>query len=259
MSIKERNDKMSEAVSAVLASPRLKRFTATYAMVYIVISLIFNYIGSLSFFSDFPMSYIVLLVSLTVQAPFMFGCIRGIVTKNYNFAKGLGCFGETDKYPFYFAYIAINFTYEIVYDLVFSLTDGEGAMQTVGLVLSIVALLVRILLNFLVIRIYFDAVFYEGIKPKFSLARSFKGFIQVIESKPGKPIAAEILMWVVGFLSLRLASTLAGFLPAHEIVAPILSCLVAVQFGLIVLTWPIYYLYYKSICGLNENNEHEAI
>lgn len=248
---------MSEAISAVLASPRLKRFSATYAMIYIVICLIFNYIGSLSVFSSFPMSYVVLLVSLAVQAPFMFGCIRGIVTKNYNFSKGIGCFGEFDKYPFYLAYIAINFVYEIIYDLVFSLTDKEGAMQTVGLALSIVSLLVRILLNFLVIRIYFDAIFYDGGKPKFSISHSFKGFAQVIESKPGKLIAAEILMWVVGFLSLRLATTLASFLPTHAIVAPLLSCLVAVQFGLIVLTWPVYYLYYKAICDLKEKDTYE--
>ena len=246
---------MSEIISKVLGSRRLKRFSATYAMMYVVMSLILNYISTLSIFDGALMSYVFVLISMTVQAPFMFGCIRGIVTRDYNVGKGLGCFGEVDKYPFYLAYIVLNVGYEIIYGLVFSLTDNEGALQFVGLALSIVFLLVRILLNVLIIKIYFDAIFAEREKPRFSISASFNGFLSVISEKPGKIIAAEFLMWLFGFFSLQLGSSLAGLLPQHSIVPLLLSCFVAVQFGMITLTWPVYYLYYKETCDIKENEK----
>lgn len=243
---------MSEVISAVLANRRLRRFTATYAMMFVVISLILNYIKTFSVFDKPPLSLLYMLVSVAVQAPFMFGCIRGIVTKNYSVAKGLGAFAEKDKYVFYLAYIAVNVIYEMSYAAVLSLASAGGTLGSVGIVLTVIMIIVRILLNALVIKIYLDAIFFEREKPRFLIGNIFRGFLKAISDKPGRIIAAEAFTWVVNFVSLRLASSLAGILPAHDIVPLALSCAAAVQFGFIILSWPIYYIYFRETFGISE-------
>lgn len=245
---------MSEIVTNVMGSPRLRRFSATYAMFYIVVVLVMNYIGGLSLFGSAPLSYVFSLLSFTVQAPLLFGCIRGITTREYSFGKGLAAFGEVDKYPFYLAYIAVNVIYEVVYGLISPLANGEGTMATVGVVLSGVMVVVRFAVNFLLVGLFFDAVF-GGEKPSLSPQRVLKRFWTAISDHPGKALGAEIFMAISSYLSLYIAAMLAELLPAHWVVSYILTCFVQVQFGFIVVSWPIYYLYCKKIYGITEFDE----
>lgn len=251
----ERNKhKMSEIVTNVMGSPRLRRFTATYAMFYIVVVLVMNYIGGLWIFKSAPMSYVFSVLNFTVQAPLLFGCVRGIATREYNFGKGLSAFGEVDKYPHYLAYIALNVVYEIAYGLVSPLANGEGTMATVGLVLSGIMVVVRFAVNFLLVGLFFDAVF--GVeKPSLSPGRILKRFSSAVADHPGKVLGAEIFMAISSYLSLYIAAMLAELFPAHWIVSYVLTCFVQVQFGFIVLSWPIYYLYCKKIYGITDFEE----
>ena len=233
----------------VSESRRLRRFSATYAMAYVVVVLIMNYIGRLSLFKGVPMSYIFTVVNLIVQTPLLFGFVRGAVTREYDFAKGLTAYVETDKYPFYLAYICVNAAFDIVY----SLTGMIGG--SFGTVLSVIMIVLRFPVKFLLVGIFFGAIFADSKKPHFSVSEIIKNFSEAVSRAPFKMLVPEIFMMVVSYLSLYIAAMLAELLPAHWIVSYVLTCCTTVQFGFIVISWPIYYLYCKSAYGITAYEE----
>ena len=248
---------MIDIFTNVMNSRRLRRFLAFYTLAYLAMCVALNFVGS--FFEGVVLNYLFKLLNYTVQAPFIFGCVRGIVTKDLRFGKGIAAFGEVDKYPFYLAYILLNTAYDIVYSLVSDLSGVEGAMATVGTVLLALMLVIRVLMNFLSVGVYFNAIFFDGSKPVFSISRIFGGFRNALTKKPGRVVAAEVFMLVANFLSLQIAVTLAQILPTHNVVPFILTCLSGVQFGFIILTWPIYYLYCRETYGIDGHSSEKML
>ena len=245
---------MNEAITNVMGSRRLRRFTATYAMAYLIVLLALNYIGQLSVFEKAPMSYLFLLINFTVQTPFIFGCVRGIVTRVYDFRKGIAAFGETDKYPFYLAYICVNLLFEILYSLAGTVSSIES-VAILGTVLSVVMIVVRFPVKFLLVGIFFDAIFSDSEKPKFSVPSVINRFKSAVLQSPLKMVVAEVFIMVINYFSLYIAAMLAELFPAHWAVAYVLTCFVAVQFGFIIISWPIYYFYCKSAYGITAFDE----
>ena len=85
-----------------MASRRLKIFTAYYAMMYVVILLIFNFVATMvPFFSAGVGRIIFKFITLIIDAPFFYGLVRGIINKNYNAAAELGAFTEVKKFGAY--------------------------------------------------------------------------------------------------------------------------------------------------------------
>ena len=235
---------MNSIIDSVAASRRLKIFTAYYAMIYVVINLVLNLVKTgVPFFGTTAGELVFKLISLVIQAPFMYGLIRGIITKSYNVAEGLKAFAETKNYLTYLAYIAINFIYEAVSALVTLLGKSESDASTLGFALAIVVTLFRFVLNLFLVKMYFDSIDSDG---KLSLGKTLKGCGELLTKRPLKFAGAELFMLVVGIAATVVSSMLAGILPAHWSVSLILSCLNSVQYGFIILTWPVYYLYYRA-------------
>lgn len=235
---------MNSIIDSVMASRRLKIFTAYYAMIYVVINLVFNILKTgVPFFDTTAGSFIYKLVSLIVQAPFIYGLMRGIVTKNYNVSDGLKAFGETKNYGAYLAYIAISFVYEGINIVAAALGKTEGDAAAFGFALAIAATLFRFVLNLFLVKMYFDCIDANG---KLSLGATFKGCGELLIKRPMKFVVAELFMLVIGLAVTVVSSVIAGILPSHWSVSLILSCLNSVQYGFITLSWPVYYLYYKA-------------
>lgn len=246
---------MNEVIARVSGSRRLRRFTATYAMFYIVVMLIMNYIGRFPIFGKAPMSYLLLLLNFVIQTPLLFGCVRGIVTREYDFGKGLAAYGEVDKYPFYLTYIAVNMVFEIFYSLVGGLSSAGGITANVGLVLSVVMVVLRFPVKFLLVGIFFGAIFQDSEKPRFSLSEIIKKFTSAVTENPLKMLGAELFVMIVNYLSIYIAAMLAELLPAHWVVPYVLTCFSNIQFGFIIISWPIYYLYCKAAYGITDFDE----
>ena len=240
---------MNDAIMRVSNSPRMRRFSATFAMIYLAVDLIMNYIGLLPLFDKAPMSYLFALLNYAVQAPLLFGFVRGVTTREYSLSKVLSAYGETDKYPFYLSYICVGMAFDIVVDLV-GMIGG-----TVGLVASAVMIVLRFPIKFLLVGILFDAIFSDGDKPRFSPSGIIERFTSAVTQNPARVFVAEIFMMVISFLSIYIAVMLAELLPAHWTVSYALTCLKDVQFGLIILSWPVYYLYCKSAYGITAFDE----
>ena len=234
---------MNDIIDSVMASRRLKIFTAFYAMVYIVLSLLINLVNSyVGFLSGGIGGFIFTCVSLIIEAALMYGLIRGIITKNYHFEDGIRSFAEVKYYPVYLLYAAVNIAYESVDSLLGKIAVGEGTLATFGLILSGVMFFVKLAINFYLVKFYFDSVENDG---KIGMIDTAKSCIATLAAHPGKVIAAEAFMLITNFVVLMVSTMLANLLPQHSIVGFVLSCLYKIQFGLIIITWPVYYLYYK--------------
>lgn len=235
---------MNSIIDSVAASRRLKIFTAYYAMIYVVVNLVLNLVKTgVPLFDTTAGGLVFKLISLLIQAPFMYGLIRGIITKSYNVAEGLKAFAETRNYLTYLVYIAISFIYEVIGALATALGESEGDAATVGFVIAVIVTLFRFVLNLFLVKMYFDSIDADG---KLSLEATFKGCGELLTKRPMKFVGAELFMLVVGIAATVVSSMLAGILPAHWSVSLILSCLNSVQYGFITLTWPVYYLYYRA-------------
>jgi len=220
-----------------------------YALAYLALCLALNYIGR--FFGGSILPYVFSVLSYAIQAPFIFGCIRGIVTHDYSFGNGMAAYSETNKYPFYLAYILVNAVYDIVYGLVSSLTDINGAVATLGTVLLVVMIVVRVAVNFLVVGIFFSAIYADSDRPRFLFESILSKFIDTVKKSPLRVVGAEVFMMVASYFALYVAAMLAGLLPIHWLTTYILTCLTSTQFGFIILTWPIYYLHCKETYGFS--------
>ena len=185
------------------------------------------------------------LITLIIQAPFFYGLVRGIINKDYNVAKGLAAFTETGNFASYGVYIAVSLVYEIAGMAIEPLGQATGDLYSVGLVLYTVHAILQFFINLLLVKLYFDSIE----KGKLSIGATLKGCGTLLAKRPMKFVAAEVFMLVAGLAVTVISSMLAGLLPGHWSVSLVLSCINSVQYGFIILSWPVYYLYYKSAFG----------
>ena len=82
---------MIDIFTVVMNSRRMRRFMAVYALAYFILCLTLNYVSQ--FFTGVIPSYIYLILSNALQSPFVYGCVRGIVTRDYRFGKGMAAYG----------------------------------------------------------------------------------------------------------------------------------------------------------------------
>ena len=233
---------MNSIIDSVMASRRLKIFTAYYAMMYVVILLIFNFVATIvPFFSAGVGRIIFKLITLIIDAPFFYGLVRGIINKNYNAAAELGAFTEVKNFGAYGAYIGVNLVYAIIGMLIEPLGQTTGTLYTVGSILYVVYTLFQFVLNMFLVKLYIDSIDSGNV----SFTATLKGCAKLLKNKPMKFVAAELFMLVVGLAVTLISSTIAGLLPEHVSVSIILSCINSVQYGFIILSWPVYYLYYR--------------
>ena len=231
---------MNSVIESVVGSRRLKIFTAYYLMVYTVAILSLNLIKSyVPFFGQSIGSFVYILISLFVKAPLMYGLIRGIVTKDFRMTKALGAFGDVKAYGAYAVYVAATLAYEGASYLV-SLIPFE----IVGTVMSVLMIVVSLLVNCFLVKMYFDSIDNGG-KP--DLVKSFKGCGTALGRVPLKILGAEILFIVSRYLSLYISAMFVSLLPQYAAVSLVFSCLNEILYGFLILIWPIYYLYYKTI------------
>ena len=230
----------------------MRKFTARLAAIYFIAVLAINFTGSIPMLKTPPVSYLFMVLSLVILTPLLFGCIRGVVTRDYDFRRALGAFGETDKYPAFLSYICLSAAFEIVDSLIRMLSSVEGA-ATLASVLSAITIIISIPIKFLLVGILFEAIFEEG-KP-FSIMSAIKKFIGVLTGSPIKIVVAEIFNIIVNYFSLYVSIMLAELLPAHWASSVALTCVHSVQFGFIAVTLPIYYLYCKAAYGITAFDE----
>jgi hypothetical protein len=141
----------------------------------------------------------------------------------------------------------------MAFDLISDLVGMIGG--TAGTVLAAAVIVLRFPVKFLLVGIFLDGIFPEGGKLRFSVSGIARRFASAATKNPGRVFVAEIFMMVISYLSLYIAVMLAELLPAHRIVSYALTCLSTVQFGFIILSWPVYYLYCKSAYGITEYDE----
>ncbi len=236
---------MNSVIESVVGSRRLKIFTAYYLMVYTVVILSLNLIKSyIPFFSQSVGSVVYILISLFVKAPLMYGLIRGIVTKDFHISTALGAFGDVKAYVAYVVYVVTTLAYEGISYLVSLLASKGGALGTAGTVLSVLMIVVSLLVNFFLVKMYFDSIDNGG-KP--DLTKSLKGCTTALGRVPMKILGAEILFIVSRYLSLYVSALFVSLLPKYAVVSLVISCLNEIIYGFLILIWPIYYLYYKTI------------
>ena len=96
--------KMREIFENVSGSPRLRRFTTSYLMIYFIITLSVNLlIRYLPILDTTALVHVKNLVVYFIEGALLYGLIRGIVTKNYRVGDGIASFCETENYIFYLA------------------------------------------------------------------------------------------------------------------------------------------------------------
>lgn len=234
--------KMNSIIDSVSASRRLKIFTAYYAMMYVVINLIFNLILEyVAFFGAGVGRIAFKAVTLLVQAPFMFGLVRGIITKEYSISKALGAFGEAGNYPVYAVYIVTMLAYDVLGFAIAPMGSATGTVLTVGTVLFVAHAILKFFVGLFLVKLYFDSIDSR----KLSIGTTLKSCGKLLSKKPMKFVGAELFMLVVSGISMVISSTVANILPAHWTVSLIITCINSVQYGFIILSWPVYYLYYR--------------
>lgn len=236
---------MNEVIESVMGSRRLKIFTAYYLIVYTTVILILNLVKSyVPFFDQGTGELVYIFISLFIKAPLMYGLIRGIVTKDFRITKALGAFGDVKAYGAYAVYVATTLAYEGVYYLTTLISAKGGVLETVGTVASALMIVVRLLVNFFLVKLYLDCIANEG---RLSLGKSLKGCAAALGRAPLKVLGVEIFLIVCQYLSLYLSATLISVLPQHSAISLAVSRLNEIMYGFLILIWPIYYLYYKTI------------
>ena len=236
---------MNSVIESVVGSRRLKIFTAYYLMVYTVIILLLNLVKSyILFFGQGIGSIVYIFISLFVKAPLMYGLIRGIVTKDFSMSKALGSFSDVKAYGAYGVYVATTLAYEGISYLVSLLANKGGALGAFGIVTSYLMILVSLLVNVFLVKMYFDSIDNGG---KTDLAKSLKGCAAALGRVPMKILGAEVLFIVSRYLSLYVSALFVSLLPKYAAISLVFSCLNEILYGFLILIWPIYYLYYKTI------------
>ncbi len=237
---------MNAIIDSVTASRRLKKFTAFYAVLYIALNLALEFSDKsiIGFgMGEGLLAYIPYkVVAYLLQAPFVYGLVRGLVTKNYKFTDGLKAYTDVKSYAAYALYVIISLSYDMLGLPLVQLADAQGNLSSVGAVVYIAYVLLKFIVQLFLIKMFFDAIDAGG---RVDLARTVKGCINLLTHKTMKFLGAELFMLLTGLVSSIILSTLLGFLPNHWAVVSVLNCANAVQFGFVILSWPVYYLYYR--------------
>lgn len=244
---------MREIFENVSGSPRLRRFTTSYLMIYFIITLSVNLlIRYLPILDTTALVHVKNLVVYFIEGALLYGLIRGIVTKNYRFGDGIASFGETENYIFYLAYSIVNTLYGAVYSLVGILAEKEGAVGIVGTVLSVILLVFRLLINFGLVRLYFEKLVFGS--KKLDVRSVVRGCMKTASEYPKRIIGSELMLVAVKYVStlmgVAIVSVVSPGVDSHWMVSFVTSCLVTVQFGALIYVWPVYYLYYKETCEM---------
>ena len=242
---------MRNIFESVSASPRLRRFSASYMMLYFIIMLTVNlFIKLFPVIDAFPIGYIKDLAVFLVEGALLYDLISGISEKDYRLSRSLASFSNAKNYPYYLIYAAVNTVYSALFDLV-SLTTAEGSsIASIGWVLTVVINLIRFLLNFALVRLFFERILFK--KETLDLAHVCRSCLDTVIHKPLRIVAAEVMMFLVKYASVFFGTLLVMFMTSmvgtHWAVSFVGSTLVSIQFGALIYSWPVYYLYYKETC-----------
>lgn len=242
---------MRTIFESVSASPRLRRFSASYMLLYFIIMLTVNLLSKfLPSLDIFLGGYVKDFAVFLIEGALLYGLIRGIFEKDYRLHRSLSSFGDTKNYMYYLVYAVVNTIYNVIFDLVSLLTVEGSALVTLGWVLTVIINLVRFILNFALVRLYFEKILFA--KEKLDLLHVCRSVVLTVKNKPLRIVAAEIMMLFVRYASLifgtLLVSVATGIIGTHWAVSFIGSCIVSIQFGALIYSWPVYYLYYKETC-----------
>lgn len=242
---------MKNIFESVSASPRLRRFATSYMLLYFIIMLTVNLLSKYApivnaFAGGFVKDFAVYLI----EGALMYGLIRGICNKNYRMGDALASFGETKNYLYYLTYAVVNTVYNIVYSLASDLTAEGSALATLGTVLTVVLTIVRFVINFALVRLYFDKILFKA--EKLDLAAVCKACVDTVIHKPLRIVAAEIMMFIVKYVAVFFGTlfvmALTSMIGTHWAISFVATCFVTIQFGALIYSWPVYYLYYKETC-----------
>ena len=174
----------------------------------------------------------------------MYGLIRGIVKKDYRVRESLGAFFDTKAYGAYGVYVAVILMSEGLNYLVTILADFGGAWAIVAEVISYVLILLTLLINCYLVKVYFDSIDNGGaVVP----LKSFSACVRAVKTAPLKIVGVEVLLIVAKYLSLYVSALFIALLPQNWIISLVVACLNEIIYGFLILLWPIYYLYYKTI------------
>ena len=242
---------MRNIFESVSASPRLRRFATSYMLIYFTITVALNLVGKyLPIVNSFAGGHVKSFVVSLIEGALLFGLIRGIADKDYRMNKALASFGESENYIYYLVYAAANTLYNLIFELASPLTAEGNKLIAIGYVLTITLNLVKFILNFALVRLYFEKILFKS--QSLDLGRVCNSCIDTVKNKPLRIVAAEVMMLIVRYVSVFFATLLVMFMTSmvgtHWAVSFVGSCLVAVQFGALIYSWPVYYLYYKETC-----------
>ena len=242
---------MRNIFESVSASPRLRRISASYMMLYFIIMLAVNLLGRFVPVLDrFLGGYIKDFIVFFVEGALLYGLIRGISEKDYRLNRSLSSFGDTKNYVYYLIYAAVNTAYNMIFSLVSMLTADGSQLTTLGWVLTVVINIVRFILNFALVRLYFEKILFA--KETLDLSSVCRSIVSTVRNKPLRIVAAEIMMLFVRYASVFFGTLIVMFMTSmigtHWTVSFIGSTLVSIQFGALIYSWPVYYLYYKETC-----------
>ena len=236
---------MNEVIDAVMSGKRLKKFAAKYALLFFCLTLAVSALKlTVPFFKNPFGSYLLTLFSLVIEAPLVYGLMRGIVMKDYRFSTGLSVFSKTACYRYCFLYVGLRFVYNCLNGAVSALAAAKGLLGILGWLLTVVVFVLGLALNFYLVKLFFEGIFSE--ETLFSPQTVGNDCYATLLAKPKRVIAAEAFRLVVLFVSTIISALLASLIPSHVLVSYALSCLNAVQYGFIIVSWPVYYLYYKD-------------
>ena len=242
---------MNNIFESVCASPRLRRFSTSYMLLYFIIMLSVNLISQYAPIVDsFAGGYIKDFIVFLIEGALLYGLVRGICNKDYRLSDALSSFGDTKNYLYYLIYATVNTVYNVVYSLASGLTAEGSALATLGTVLVVLLTIIRFVINFALVRLYFDKILFGA--EKLDVVKVCKASADTVVHKPLRILAAEIMMLIVKYVSIffgaLLVMALTSAIGTHWAVSFIGTCIVTVQFGALIYSWPVYYLYYKETC-----------
>ena len=220
-------------------------------LLYFIITVTVNLVGKyLPVVDSFAGGHVKSFVVFLIEGTLLFGLVRGIADKDYRMNKALSSFGEAENYVYYLVYAIANTVYNVLFSLASPLAADGSKVIVIGYVLTIALNLFRFILNFALVRLYFEKILFKSCSLEFG--RIVMSCIETIKNKPLRIVAAEVMMLIVQYVSVFFATLLVMFMTSmvgtHWAVSFIGSCLVAVQFGALIYSWPVYYLYYKETC-----------
>ena len=249
--INQKGIDMKNIFESVSASPRLKRFCASYMLLYFIIMLVVNLTGKLfPFLDSLIIGNVKDLAVYLIEGALLYGLIQGISEKDYRMTRSLSSFTDTNNYVYYLIYAGVKTVYSISFDLISPLTNAEGGIATFGWVLTVAVNIVGFVINFALTRLYFEKILFKS--ERLDLVKVCRSCFETIKQKPLRIVGAEVMMLIVKYVAVVFGTILVMFMTSmvgtHWAVSFVGSTLVSIQFGALIYSWPVYYLYYKETC-----------